>query len=114
MSDDLIYEMTMTKQGLADALGVDSSILHIPVGLLFFGLFCALFRVFPRCGLWSALAVIVVQLINEYVDALQWLRWTGSVNWREAVVDTVLTMVLPGLLVVVDQFQGRNALRAEF
>ena len=100
MSDDLIYEMTMIKQGLADALGVDSSLLHIPFGMMCLGFFYALFRDLPHRAVWSLVAVLMVQFVNEYIDAVQWIRWTGSVNWREAALDVLLTMTLPMLWVV--------------
>lgn len=102
MSGDLIYEVALAKQVLADTLCVKSSFLHVPVGLICFGVFCSVFRGFPRCALWSALTVFFVQIVNECVDAMQWVRWTGSVNWAEAALDVVLTMAAPVVWVVMD------------
>ena len=111
MSGDLIYKVTLAKQGLADALGAHSSLLHVPVGLICFGLFCAVSRGSPRRALWSALMVFAVQIVNESLDAVQWVRWTGSVNWGEAALDVVLTMAAPLVWVLVSD-TGRARGRA--
>lgn len=109
MSGDLVYAVTIAKQRLADAVGVDSSLLHVPVGLACFGLFWALFRGRPRGAVWSAVAVLCLQLVNECVDAVQWMRWTGAVNWREAFGDVLLTMTAPVAIVLMRGLWGGRA-----
>ena len=99
MSADVVYRVTIAKQGLADALGVSSSLLHIPAGLallLAFGL--ALRGSACRWPL-SLVGVCAIQGANEILDAVQWVRWTGEINWSEAARDAALTLCAPALVV---------------
>lgn len=99
MSAVVVYSVTIAKQQLADALGVSSSLLHIPVGLaLLLALVLAL-RASARRWPLSLVGICAIQGANELFDAVQWVRWTGEVNWAEAARDATLTLCAPVLLV---------------
>ena len=104
--DGLIYDVVMTKQALANAMGLPSSVLHVPVGLMLFSGFCLAFRGRARGMLWALVCVLALQVANEGLDAVQWVRWTGVINWHEAFGDVVLTMAAPVLVVLVRVFWG--------
>ncbi|MBT6313727.1 MAG: hypothetical protein HOJ21_11030 [Alphaproteobacteria bacterium] len=115
MSVDVVYRVTIAKQHLADALGVSSSLLHIPAGLLLllaFGLgFCGSVRRWPL----SLAGVCAIQVANEILDAVQWVRWTGEVNWAEAARDAALTLCTPVMVVVALELRrGRIGPKGEF
>jgi hypothetical protein len=109
VSTGLVYQVTIAKQSLADALGVSSSLLHIPVGLALFLIFGFALRGSSRRWLLSLAGVCAIQGMNEISDAVQWARWTGEINWVEAAWDATLTLCAPALLVAVLEFRrGRN------
>ena len=100
MSTGLVYQVTIVKQSLADALSVSSSLLHIPAGLALFLIFGFVLRGSSRRWLLSLAGVCAIQGMNEILDAVQWVRWTGEVDWAEAARDAALTLWAPVLVVL--------------
>ena len=83
------------KGAVQEALWLPEPFLHVVVGL---AAFLALSRLLKRQrhGALVALALVAAaQCLNEVLDARDWIRWTGRVNWAEAAWDTVLTLALP-------------------
>lgn len=96
----MIRGWTDLKGAIADALGITQDLLHVPAGLVLFLLAALCFRR-HRSGLSIALGVVLaVQLVNEISDAFQWYRWTGTVDWGEALRDTGMTMIGPVMLAI--------------
>ncbi|MBF9060068.1 hypothetical protein HKCCSP123_12840 [Rhodobacterales bacterium HKCCSP123] len=86
---------TTLKRHISDDLGVGHDILHVPFGLLIF-LGAAILLRSRRENLLLAFGVVtLLQLVNEVLDAVQWVIWTGRIAWGEALKDTALTLVLP-------------------
>ena len=111
MMADWVYDFTLAKQGLADALGVPSSMLHVPLGFIIFVVLLRVFGATGRGAFWALLCVLFVQCFNEALDAVQWVRWTGEVNWAEALWDVLLTLALPALAACVVGLRERGRVR---
>lgn len=83
------------KDLVEKAVGVPLDALHAPLGMALY-LFVALVVRRYRWGpAWALLPVFLLQTVNEVLDARDWSRWTGSVSWVEAGIDTLATMALP-------------------
>ena len=108
MSTGLIYQVTIAKHSLANALGVSSSLLHIPAGLALLLIFGLALRGSKRRWPLSLAGICVIQGMNEILDAVQWARWTGEINWAEAARDAALTLCAPALVVAVLEFRRRR------
>jgi len=111
MMADWVYNFTLAKQGLADALGVPSSLLHVPLGFVIFAVLLRVFGATGRGAFWALLCLLFVQCLNEALDAVQWVRWTGEVNWTEAFVDELLALTLPTLAAGLVGFWERRRVR---
>ena len=111
MMADWVYDFTLAKQGLANALGVPSSVLHVPLGFVIFAVLLRVFGATGRGAFWALLCLLFVQCFNEALDAVQWVRWTGEVNWTEAFVDVLLTLTLPTLAAGLVGFWERRRVR---
>ena len=111
MMADAIYAFTIAKQDIADALGVPSSVLHVPLGFVIFVVLLRVFGASRRGALCALLCLLVVQCLNEGLDAAQWMRWTGEVNWSEAFWDVLLTLALPTLATCLLVLWERRRLR---
>lgn len=57
------------------------------------------------------MCLLAFQCLNEILDAVQWMRWTGEVNWAGAFSDVVLTVALPVLSGVLVMLLERRHLR---
>ena len=98
-----------TKRFVLDTIGLSNDLAHVHFGLAAFLVIFVLLRG-HRYGGWIAFGcVAVLQLANEIFDAVDWIRWTGAVHWRDAVSDTALTLFWPLVLVLVLRF-GRGSL----
>jgi hypothetical protein len=105
----LVYSVAIAKQQLADALAVSSSLLHIPAGLTLLLVLGLILRGSARRWPLSLAGVCAIQGANEILDAVQWVRWTGEINWAEAAWDAALTLCAPALLVAALEFRrGRT------
>jgi hypothetical protein len=111
MMADWVYDFTLAKQGLANALGVSSSVLHVPLGFVIFAVLLRVFGATGRGAFWALLCLLFVQCFNEALDAVQWVRWTGGVNWTEALWDVLLTLALPALIAGFVGLRERRRLR---
>lgn len=107
---------TTLKQHVSDDLGVGHDILHVPVGLLIFIGVAYLLRSRRHVLLVALGGVTLLQLVNEMLDGVQWVIWTGRIAWSEAVKDTVLTLTAPIVIVcaagVVVAFRRGTSQRA--
>lgn len=57
---------------------------------------------------WALLPVLLLQGLNEALDARDWWRWTEAVPWTEAVVDTLATIALPIVVAIIWMQQRRG------
>lgn len=74
---------------------MDGDLWHAPVGVIIFLLALLYLRDRSLGAELSLVALLALQLANEALDAWDWWLWTGSVNWGEALFDTLATLVLP-------------------
>jgi hypothetical protein len=80
---------------LVDILGVEHDLLHVPLGLLLFSLMALiLWRRADRLT-WAFFGLVLLQLMNEALDSVQWVSWTGRIPWSEAARDTAVTLAAP-------------------
>ena len=89
------------KDPLATVLGLSHDAMHVALaGVVFVILFLVL-RPKPIAVVAAWLVVLALEVLNEVGDAVDWIGWTGSVNWQETVKDLLLTMIVPtaGLLI---------------
>jgi hypothetical protein len=88
------------KDVLSKWSGLSHDALHMHVGLALFLLLAFLLRR-RRWGVLAALGgVLALELANEVIDALDWVRWTGAPNFIESGRDIASTMVWPTVLAV--------------
>ena len=95
------------KDLVESSVGVPLDAFHAPFGLALYLLAAFAMRQYRRGPAWALLPVLVIQGVNEALDARDWWRWTGSVSWAEAGIDTVTTIALP-ILVAVFWMQRRR------
>lgn len=88
------------KAEVANGLGVAPDLLHVPVGVLIFLGAAILLRRRQNALAKGFGILVIVQLLNEVVDGIQWIFWTGTVHWDEALRDTGLTLALPLALIM--------------
>lgn len=104
----------MTWYGLKDAVArlfpVAHDAMHVHVGLAIF-LLCALLLRRHRHGAGLAwLAVLALEIVNEGLDARDWILWTGHVNWPETARDMIDTLLWPSLLLAGTGGKGQAGL----
>ena len=88
------------KGWLVEAIGVSTDALHLPLGLLAYLVFAWVLRRRPLGPVWALLPVVILQGLNEVLDARDWWYWTGTISWAEAWTDTLATLALPTALAV--------------
>lgn len=87
-----------SKAWIKEALGVSEGTLHVHFGLAVFLGFALLLRR-RRYGVALAWGILVVlQALNEALDARDWIMWTGKVNWAETFGDFAQTLFWPTVL----------------
>jgi hypothetical protein len=89
------------KDPVATVLGLSHDAMHVVFAGVIFALLFLLLRPRPIAIVAAWLVVLALEVLNEIGDAVDWIGWTGSVNWLETVKDLLLTMILPtvGLLI---------------
>ncbi len=83
------------KAQLVAGMGVPTDVLHLPLGLLAYVVFAWVLRRRHLGPLWALLPVVLLQSVNEGLDARDWWHWTGTISWSEAWTDTLATIALP-------------------
>lgn len=74
--------------------------MHVHIGMGVF-LACAVLLRNRRHGMLLAWSIVAgLQALNELFDARDWINWTGSVNWSEAVRDFGVTLFWPTVLLL--------------
>lgn len=95
-----------SKAVFKDWIGLSEDMIHVHFGIAMF-LICALILRKYRAGpliAWSIVAAC--QIVNEFMDARDWINWTGSVNWNEVIKDSVWTLFWPTVFVLVWRWIG--------
>ena len=101
------------KSTLSRWVGLSHDALHMHVGMVLFLLLAFLLRR-RRWGVLAALGgVLALEVANEVIDALDWVRWTGAPNFIESGRDIASTMVWPTVLAVGLAVWRRQRARAE-
>lgn len=88
------------KRDVLEAIGLSTDAAHVYLGIFLFLAAGLMLRRRTCAPLLSFGSVTALQAVNEGLDALDWIGWTGTVNWREAGMDTVRTLVGPLILAV--------------
>jgi ABC-type bacteriocin/lantibiotic exporter with double-glycine peptidase domain len=83
------------KTSITETVGIPADAFHLPLGLVVYLAVAWPLRRFRWGPAWALLPVLLFQGLNEALDAGDWWRWTGSVSWAEAAMDTVATLALP-------------------
>lgn len=78
-----------------------SDAFHLPLGLVAYLAAALVLRRFRWGPVWALLPVLLLQGLNEALDARDWWRWTGTVPWTEAAIDTAATLGVPVVVAVV-------------
>jgi hypothetical protein len=81
-------------------VGLPDPALHALIGLTIYLLSAALFRL-PLRSWWSWLIALTAQLINEAADIARDVVDGDIIRWRGSLVDTVVTLALPTLIVLL-------------
>jgi hypothetical protein len=82
----------------ASGVGLTNDELHLPLGLAAY-LACALVLRRYRLGpVWALVPVVLLQGLNEGLDARDWWHWTGNVPWSEMLTDSLATLAAPAVI----------------
>ena len=97
-----------SKAEIKAALGMSEDMIHVHFGLALFLIGAVLLRN-RRKGVLIAWCVgAFLQIVNEVLDAREWINWTGNVNWSEFLKDTGATLFWPTVLVLIWRWIGRR------
>lgn len=86
------------KRAVLDTLGLSTDAAHVYLGIVLFLAAGFVLRRRTYAPTLSLGVVMVLQAVNEGLDALDWIGWTGTVNWRETAMDTMRTLIGPLVL----------------
>ncbi|SIT13958.1 hypothetical protein SAMN05421759_12012 [Roseivivax lentus] len=89
------------KGEIAFLVGIDNNWLHILLGVLIFGAVAFLFRHARTPFAIAFCATGFLQLANEMSDGMQQITRSGQISFGEAVSDTVLTLALPAVFLLI-------------
>ena len=92
--------VTAIKDVIRHATGLPDEVLHVLVGLALFLLAALVLRKSLRSW-WPFLVVVALQGINEISDMAGDLARYGDIQVRGTIMDTVLTLTVPLLVVVI-------------
>lgn len=93
-------------------MSLSTNAAHIVLGILLFLGVAILVRRTKHAPALALGWVLLVQVTNEILDCLDWIAWTGHVNWSEAFSDTVYTLALPVLLTLSWRYQRQRWAKA--
>lgn len=91
------------KRGFLDWIGMTNAEAHVHFGIGVFLLLALLLRRNPRGLLLAWIGVLLLQTGNEAMDAIDWFGWESRVNWNDAALDYVRTMLWPSVLLLVSR-----------
>ena len=81
-------------------LGMSKDLIHINFGIGAF-LTATMFLRKRKYGFLIAwMTVACLQTLNELLDARDWIRWTGVVNWKETAKDYFITLFWPTVMLI--------------
>ena len=86
------------KEATLATLNMSHDMAHIHLGLAAFLLLVGILRNHPHRFAIAWLALLLVTLGNEALDATDWVMWTGEVNWGESAKDILNTVLWPTAL----------------
>jgi Na+/proline symporter len=95
------------KSWIGEFISLSHDAMHVHVGLVIFLALLWLFRRNPRHALIAWTLTLTITLLNEALDAYDWIMWTGSINWVESIKDTLNTMFWPTLAGLAERYRGR-------
>ena len=95
------------KDVIRHATHLPDPVLHVMIGLVVFVLVALVLRR-GFASWWPFLVVAGLQAINEINDAVGDVLRFGDVDVRGTVADTVLTLVIPALIVLVARARRRH------
>ena len=85
------------KTNFLEFLSLDREAAHVHFGLFLFLLSIFVFRKSEHVAWWALGLVAVLQAANEGLDALDWISWTGGINWSESLKDMINTLFWPSI-----------------
>lgn len=97
------------KEPVVTALGMSHDAAHVVLGGMAFGLVFLLLRTWPMAAVVAWLVVLAIEVLNEIGDAVDWIGWTGTVNWLETVKDLLLTMLVPTVALLIGRLLRRES-----
>jgi hypothetical protein len=86
------------KEAVARLFPITHDAMHVHVGLAIFLLSALLLRRHRYGMVLAWLATLSLEIVNEGLDARDWILWTGHVNWPETGRDMVDTLLWPSIL----------------
>lgn len=91
------------KDPLVSVLGIPRDDVHFLAGAVF-AILCIALR--PRAATAAWAVLFALELANEVGDALDWIAWTGGVNWPEMTKDIFVTLFLPTALLFIRRLRS--------
>jgi hypothetical protein len=100
------YEL---KDPVATAFGLSHDAAHVFLAGLVFAFLYLLLKPGRMAAPVAWLIVLALEVLNEVGDAIDWIGWTGAVNWHETGKDLLLTMPLPTAGLLVSRMLSRTS-----
>ncbi|SFZ80674.1 hypothetical protein SAMN02983003_0061 [Devosia enhydra] len=96
------------KEPIVRLLDQSRDALHIHFGLIIFIAILVALRRHPKAALIAWFGVLAAQVGNEALDLHDWFFWTRGWNWRDALRDSLLTLIWPTVLLVLITVEKRR------
>ena len=105
----MIYYFSDLKDFIEAIIGLDRNVLHVHLGIALFILFAWIFSGpgrYRKAFFW----LLVLELVNEFIDAMMALDRGRSPNWPDTLADIINTLIWPAIWCL---WRHHRRLRAE-
>lgn len=75
-------------------------VLHVHVGIGVFLALTHLLRRVKRGEIIALAGVLVLQILNETIDTINWIQASGQPNYSDTIVDSINTVLWPTVITI--------------
>lgn len=106
----MIYYVSDLKDFIEAIIGLDRNVLHVHLGIALFILFAWIFSGpgrYRKAFFW----LLVLELVNEFIDAMMALDRGRSPNWPDTLADIINTLIWPAIWCLWHHYRRLRAAR---